>query len=223
MSAHVRIAPSLLAADFTRLGQQIQEAEAAGAELIHIDVMDGRFVPNLAMGPLIVEAARRSTSLPLDVHLMMIEPDHMLEDFATAGATTIHVHWETGFHLHRTLSHIKELGCRAGIAINPHTPALVLTEILHLVDVVLVMTVNPGYGGQRLLPETLPKLSQLRALIESSDLVIDRMVDGGINAETAASAVAAGANILVAGSSVFNHAFPVSEGIERLRASIRQI
>ncbi len=220
MSHHVRIAPSLLAADFTRLGQQIQEAEAAGAELIHIDVMDGRFVPNLAMGPLIVEAARRTTSLPLDVHLMMVEPDHMLADFAAAGATTIHVHWETGYHLHRTLSRIKELGCRAGIAINPHTPALVLTEILHLIDVVLVMTVNPGYGGQHLLPETLPKLSQVRALIESSDLSVDRMVDGGINAETAASAVAAGANILVAGSSVFNRGFSVREGIARLRAAV---
>jgi ribulose-phosphate 3-epimerase len=214
----IQVAPSILAADFTRLGTQIADAEAAGADLIHIDVMDGRFVPNLTMGPLVVEAARRATRLPLDVHLMMVEPDHLLEEFVKAGARTLHVHWETGFHLHRTLSKIKALGCRAGIAVNPHTPALVLTEVLSLVDIVLVMTVNPGFGGQAFIPETLDKIRQLRALIHSQEKAIDLMVDGGINVETAPSVVNAGANILVVGSAVFNPTHSIEEGITRLRA-----
>jgi ribulose-phosphate 3-epimerase len=214
----IQLAPSILAADFTRLGAQIADAEAAGADLIHIDVMDGRFVPNLTMGPLVVEAARRATRLPLDVHLMMVEPDHMLEEFVKAGASTLHVHWETGFHLHRTLSKIKALGCQAGIAVNPHTPALVLTEVLSLIDIVLVMTVNPGFGGQAFIPETLDKIRQLRALIQSQGKAIDLMVDGGINVETAPAVVNAGANILVVGSAVFNPTHSIEEGITRLRA-----
>jgi ribulose-phosphate 3-epimerase len=220
LAESIQIGPSILAADFTRLGAQLQDAEAGGADYIHIDVMDGRFVPNIAMGPLVVEAARRATSLPLDVHLMMIEPDHMLQAFTTAGAATIHVHWETGFHIHRTLSQIKALGCRAGIAINPHTPIGVLTEVLPLVDVVLVMTVNPGFGGQALIPQTLEKTRQARALIRRMQLSTDVMVDGGINEETAATAVEAGANMLVVGSAVFNHKFSVHDGIERIRSAV---
>ncbi len=221
MLDHIRIAPSILAADFTRLGQQIHDAQVAGAELIHVDVMDGRFVPNLTMGPLIVEAARRSTDLPLDVHLMMIEPENMIDAFVKAGASTLHIHWETGFHIHRTLSRIKELGCKAGIAINPHTPAIVLTEILPLVDAVLVMTVNPGFGGQTLIPETLTKVNQLRKLIDSQDLAISIAVDGGVNETTIGQVVAAGADTLVVGSAFFSTKFTPDQGMERLRTALQ--
>lgn len=217
MSAQIRIAPSLLAADFTRLGQQIEESEAAGADLFHIDVMDGRFVPTLSFGALIVDAARRTTSLPLDVHLMVVEPDHMFVDMAKAGATSISIHWETGYHLHRSLTRIKELGCRAGIAINPHTPALMLTEILPLIDQIIVMTVNPGYGGQKLLPETLPKIRQLRALVESENRPIDLLIDGGINVETVSPVIAAGGTVLIAGHSIFNRLHSIQEGMSRLQ------
>jgi len=220
LSDNIRIAPSILAADFTQLGQQIRDAQAAGAALIHIDVMDGQFAPNIAMGPLIVEAARRSTDLPLDVHLMIIEPDHMLNAFAEAGATSIHVHWETGFHLHRTLSRIKELGCRTSIAINPHTPVMVLSEILPLLDTVLVMTVNPGFGGQKLIPETLHKVTQLREMIDSQNLAIDVMVDGGINEATIGQVVDAGADVLVVGSGFFNSKFTPAQGMERLHTAL---
>ncbi len=217
MSETIHIGPSILSADFTRLGQQLSDAEAGGADYIHIDVMDGRFVPNISMGPLVVEAARRATTLPLDVHLMMVEPENMLSAFAKAGAATIHIHWETGFHIHRTLTQIKALGCRAGIAINPHTPVGVLTEILSLVDVILIMTVNPGFGGQSLIPQTLDKIRQTRALLRRMQLPTDLMVDGGINESTAAAAVEAGANMLVGGSAVYNSQYSVQEGIARLR------
>jgi ribulose-phosphate 3-epimerase len=223
LGAKIKIAPSILAADFTRLGEQIAEAEVAGADMIHIDVMDGRFVPNITMGVLVVEAAHRATQLPLDVHLMMVEPDHLLEDFAKAGAATIHVHWETGYHIHRTLSAIKELGCQVGIAINPHTPALVLTEILTIVDVVLVMSVNPGFGGQVLIPETLAKIRQLHALIESQERQIDIMVDGGINAQTVASVVEAGGSSLVVGSALFSSEHSVKTGMNRLHAALTAV
>jgi len=218
----IRIAPSILAADFTRLGEQLQDAEAAGADLIHIDVMDGRFVPNISMGPLVVEAARRSTRLPLDVHLMIVEPEHHLAAFAQAGADRISVHWEACPNLHRTLQTIRELGCGVGVAINPHIPASFLSEVLHLVDVVLVMTVNPGFGGQAFLPETLPKLRQLRAMIEASGRAVDLEVDGGIHAGTVAQVVAAGANVLVAGSAVFNAQDRVQQAIDRLRGVIQE-
>jgi ribulose-phosphate 3-epimerase len=168
VTSNIRIAASILAADFTRLGEQIQQAEAAGAGLIHIDVMDGQFVPNITMGPLVVEAARRVTNLPLDVHLMIIEPDHLLGAFAEAGADAITVHWEACPNLHRTLQAIKLLGCRAGVALNPHTPASFLSELMHMVNVINVMTVNPGFGGQVFLPETLPKIRQLRAMIAAA-------------------------------------------------------
>lgn len=214
----IQIAPSILAADFTRLGDQIREATAAGAGLIHIDVMDGRFVPNITMGSLVVAAARRSTALPLDVHLMIVEPDHLLESFAQAGANTISVHWEACIHLHRTLQAIKALGCRAGVAVNPHTPALLLQEIMHLVDTVIVMTVNPGFGGQSFLPEMLPKVRQIREM--AAGRAIDIEVDGGVNAETALACVEAGANVLIAGTSVFNSKFSVAQGMNALRSAL---
>jgi ribulose-phosphate 3-epimerase len=211
----IQIAPSILAADFTRLGEQVREAQAAGVERIHIDVMDGRFVPNITMGPLVVEAVRTATTLPLDVHLMIVEPDHMLEAFASAGATSISVHVEACPNLHRTLQAIHALGCRAGIAINPHTPALLLSEIMHMIDLILVMTVNPGFGGQSFLPETLPKIRTLRAMCQERS--IDIVVDGGVNEATAAAVAAAGANVLVAGSAVFNNRHSVKAGVETLR------
>jgi ribulose-phosphate 3-epimerase len=216
----IQIAPSILAADFTRLGEQIREAEAAGGDLIHIDVMDGRFVPNITMGPLVVEAARRSTKLPLDVHLMIVEPDHLLSDFAEAGASSINVHWEACPNLHRTLQAIKALGCGVGVAINPHTPADFLSEIMGLVDRILVMTVNPGYGGQVFLPETLLKIKRLREMITTTGREIALGVDGGVNTETVKSCVEAGANVLIAGTSVFNSKFTVQGGIATLRKAI---
>jgi ribulose-phosphate 3-epimerase len=211
------IAPSILAADFTRLGEQIRDAEHAGADLIHVDVMDGRFVPNISMGPMVVEAARRSTSLPLDVHLMIVEPDHLLGAFAEAGASRLTVHWETCPHLHRTLQTIREFGCSAGVALNPGTPAELLSEVLPLVDLVLVMTVNPGFGGQSFLPETLGKIARLRQMIDSRALGIRIEVDGGITGATAPRVVEAGASVLVAGTSVFNPRESVAEAIARLR------
>jgi ribulose-phosphate 3-epimerase len=216
----IRIAPSILAADFTRLGEQIAEAEAGGGALIHVDVMDGRFVPNITMGPLVVEAARRSTNLPLDVHLMIVEPERYVEAFAKAGADRITVHIEASPHLHRTLQSIRGLGCAAGVALNPHTPASSLSEIMHMLDVILVMTVNPGFGGQTFLPETLPKIAQLRAMIANSGRQIDLGVDGGIDTDTIKQVVNAGADVLVAGSSVFSDDFGVRDGIQLLQAAL---
>lgn len=220
MADMARIAPSILSADFTRLGEQVRAAEDAGAGLIHIDVMDGRFVPNITMGPLVVQAVRRVTRLPLDVHLMIVEPERHVARFAEAGADWISVHVEAGPHLHRTLMTIHELGCRAGVAINPHTPAAALSEVMHMIELVNVMTVNPGFGGQSFLTETLPKIERLRAMIVASGRDIDIEVDGGINTQTVAAVVQAGANVLVAGSSVFNPDFSVQAGIDALRAAL---
>lgn len=220
MADMARIAPSILSADFTRLGEQVRAAEDAGAGLIHIDVMDGRFVPNITMGPLVVQAVRRVTRLPLDVHLMIVEPERHVASFAEAGADWISVHVEAGPHLHRTLMSIHELGCRAGVAINPHTPAAALSEVMHMIELVNVMTVNPGFGGQSFLAETLPKIERLRAMIVASGRDIDIEVDGGINTQTVAAVVQAGANVLVAGSSVFNPDFSVQAGIDALRAAL---
>lgn len=217
MSNATQIAASILAADFSRLGEQVREAEQGGAGLIHIDVMDGQFVPNLTMGAVIVDAARRSTQLPLDVHLMMVEPDHLLADFATAGANRITVHIEACPNLHRTLQTIKSLGCKAGAALNPHTPASALSEVIHMLDVIIVMSVNPGFGGQAFLPEVLPKTRQLRQMITDSGRTIDLEIDGGVNTQTALTCVQAGVNVLIAGSSVYNPKFSVKAGIYALK------
>jgi ribulose-phosphate 3-epimerase len=223
-SPPLRIAPSILAADFTRLGEQIRQAEAAGADWVHIDVMDGHFVPSLSFGAIVVEAARRVTSLPLDVHIMVREPDHLLEGFAKAGASAITVHVEAITHLHRSLQSIRALGCQTGVALNPSTPAASLGEVLPLVDLVLVMTVNPGYGGQKFLPETLGKIRQLRHTLNERGLPqVELSVDGGISPETAPQAVAAGANVLVAGTAVFNPAFTVEQGVAQVRAAAAHV
>jgi ribulose-phosphate 3-epimerase len=215
----IRIAPSLLAADFTRLGEQVIAAEQAGADLIHIDVMDGRFVPNITMGPLIVEAVRRVTSLPLDVHLMIVEPERYVPMFAEAGANSIDVHVEASPNLHRTLQQIRDLGCRAGVALNPHTSANALSEIFDMVDVVVVMTVNPGFGGQPFLKSMMSKVARLRAMIGETRREIDLEVDGGVSVETAKYVVQAGANVLIAGSTIFNKKHSVQEGITALRSA----
>jgi ribulose-phosphate 3-epimerase len=199
----LRIAPSILASDFSRLGEEIRAVEAAGADWIHIDVMDGHFVPNLTIGPGIVEAARRCTDLPLDVHLMIETPDRYVGDFAAAGADTIGVHVEACPHLHRSIQTIKEAGVRACAVINPATPASALEPILSEVDQVLVMTVNPGFGGQKFIRSALSAVKQIRAWIQERDLNVDVEVDGGITADTIGEAAQAGANAFVAGTAVF--------------------
>jgi ribulose-phosphate 3-epimerase len=203
MSSAVRIAPSILSADLGRLADEIHDAEAAGADWIHVDVMDGRFVPNITLGPIVVAAARRATKLPLDVHLMIVEPERYLEDFAEAGADVISVHEEASVHLQRTLSKIRSLGKRAGVVLNPHTPETALDYVLEDADVVLVMSVNPGFGGQSFLPSQLRKLSALRQRIDARGLPIDLEVDGGVSPATARQVVEAGARVLVAGNAVF--------------------
>lgn len=199
----LRIAPSILASDFSRLGEEIRAVEAAGADWIHIDVMDGHFVPNLTIGPGIVEAARRCTDLPLDVHLMIETPDRYVGDFAAAGADTIGVHVEACPHLHRSIQTIKEAGVRACAVINPATPASALEPILSEVDQVLVMTVNPGFGGQKFIRSALSAVKQIRGWIQERDLDVDIEVDGGITADTIGEAAQAGANAFVAGTAVF--------------------
>jgi ribulose-phosphate 3-epimerase len=198
----VLIAPSILAADFTRLGDQVKEATEAGADMFHIDIMDGRFVPNISMGPMVVEAVKRVTNLPLDVHLMIVEPERYIPAFIAAGASSISVHLEASPHLHRTLQVIRESGCRAGVAINTHSPAQLLHEIIGMVDIINVMTVNPGFGGQSFLPETMPKIAQLKAMAGDRHSPVDIEVDGGINAETVSSVVESGANVLVIGTAI---------------------
>jgi ribulose-phosphate 3-epimerase len=219
----IHLAPSILAADFARLGEQVQDAEANGASMIHIDVMDGQFVPNITMGAMVVEAVRRVTQLPLDVHLMIVQPANHIEAFARAGADRITVHYEADPHLHRTIMTIKALGCMAGVAINPHIPALAIDAILPFVDQVNVMTVNPGFGGQEFIHEMMSKVADIHAMIGNLRHHIDLQVDGGINTQTAMSAAQAGANILVVGSAVFNHQFSVTEGINRLKQALATI
>lgn len=218
----IRVAPSILAADFTKLGEQVRDAEAGGADVIHIDVMDGRFVPNITMGPLVVAAVRRVTQLPLDVHLMIVEPERHIQAFADAGATTLSIHPEVCPNLHRVLLQIREAGCRVGVAINPHTPTSMLREILYLLDQVIIMTVNPGFGGQEFIPQTLPKIAEVLAMVGDSHRAIDIEVDGGINYDTAFAAAQAGANVLIAGSVIFNADHSVAEGIRILRDAIKQ-
>jgi len=218
----VKIAPSILAADFARLGAQVIEAEQAGADRIHVDVMDGHFVPNLSMGAPIVQALRRVTHLPLETHLMISDPDSFLEEFAEAGSDSLLVHWEGNNNLHRTVQRAKALGKRVGVVINPATPAAVLEEILSDVQQVLVMTVNPGFGHQHFIHTTLPKIGRVRQMIERIKPGCDLEVDGGIDAETAPLTVAAGANVLVAGSAIFGDNGGVAAAMKRLGDSIKR-
>ncbi|HEX9020007.1 MAG TPA: ribulose-phosphate 3-epimerase [Nitrospirota bacterium] len=216
MTRTIKVAPSILSADFSRLGAEIQAAEAAGADIIHVDVMDGHFVPNITIGPLIVEAARKSTKLPLDVHLMITNPELYVADFARAGADYITVHVETAFHLNRLVQSIREhKGVKAGVALNPATPPSSLEYALADLDMVLVMSVNPGFGGQSFIPSALDKIRQLRKRIDALGLTAEIEVDGGVKPENAARIVEAGADILVAGSAVF--------GAKDYRAAIRGI
>lgn len=215
----IKIAASILASDFARLGEQIGEAEAGGADYIHVDVMDGHFVPNITLGPVVVKAIRPVTSLPLDVHLMIETPERYVEDFAVAGADIITVQQEACNHLHRVVELIKGFKKKAGVAINPATPVQMLDEILPFIDLVLVMTVNPGFGGQSFI-ETMPrKIGAMRQMIDARGLNIELEVDGGINPETAPRAVRAGARVLVAGSAVFLGPSGIKESIHKLRAS----
>jgi ribulose-phosphate 3-epimerase len=215
----VKLAPSILAADFARLGDQVAEAEHAGADRIHVDVMDGHFVPNLSMGPPIIRSLRKATRLPLEAHLMISNPDFFVEEFAQAGADSFLVHWEGNNDLSRTVQRIKALGKRAGVAINPATPATVLEEILQDLDQVLVMTVNPGFGHQHFLHTTLPKITRARQMIDQIKPGCGLEVDGGLDATTAPLAVAAGADVLVAGSAIFNDSEGVAAAMQRLRAA----
>ena len=217
----IKIAPSILAADFRRLDEQIQQAESGGADWLHLDVMDGHFVPNISFGPLVVEAVRKVTELPLDVHLMIEAPDRYLADFRQAGADVISVHVEACTHLHRTLSEIKNLGARAGVVLNPATPAVLVEPVLGEVDLVLVMSVNPGFGGQKFIPGVTSKIETLARLIAASGRAVDLEVDGGIDATTAPVVAEAGANVLVAGSAIFGKP-DIPAAIAEIRQAVTQ-
>ncbi len=217
----VRIAPSILACDFARLGEELAAVESAGADWIHVDVMDGHFVPNLTLGPPIVEAVRRSTSLPLDVHLMIEEPERSIADYVKAGADTVGVHAETCPHLHRSVAQIKEAGARACVVLNPATPAQAIDMVLADVDQVLLMTVNPGFGGQSFIGGVMPKLATLRRWVDEQDLRVDLEVDGGVALGTIGQAAAAGADVFVAGTAVFG-AEDYAQAISALRGEAEQ-
>lgn len=214
----VIIAPSILSADFARLGEEVRALETAKADWVHVDVMDGRFVPNITLGPPIVAALRKVTKLPLDCHLMIVEPERYVDDFAKAGADVISVHVEACVHLHRTLSHIRSLGKRAGVVVNPSTSEESLKYVYDVADLVLVMSVNPGFGGQSFIESALPKIERIRKAIDASGRAIDLQVDGGVNEETAPRVVSAGANVLVAGNAVFSKP-SYAEAIARLRGA----
>jgi len=216
------LAPSILSADFTHLGADLAACEAAGADWIHVDVMDGHFVPNITLGPLVVQACRRATRLPLDVHLMIEKPESMLEAFAKAGADRLTVHVETCPHLHRTIQQIRSLGVKAGVTLNPSTPALMLQEVLPYVDLVLVMTVNPGFGGQSFIAEMLPKIAGFRRTLDETGSAAWLEVDGGVSEKTIPALLQAGATAFVAGNAVFNHPQGLQAGIKSLRAALAQ-
>ena len=221
MKSHkIQLAPSILSADFSRLGEQVAEATQAGADYIHVDVMDGHFVPNLTIGAPVVAAIRRWTNLPLDVHLMIEAPETKVKQFSDAGADIITVHVEACSHIHRTVQIVKGLGIKAGVSLNPATSIDMLGEILPDLDLVLVMTVNPGFGGQAFIEGMLDKIARLRAELDRRGLAAELEVDGGINAEIAPRAVKAGARILVAGAAVFSSEQTVKEALEKIRASL---
>lgn len=217
----VEIAPSILSADFRRLGEQLSLVEGAGASYIHVDVMDGHFVPNLTVGPFIVKWVRKATSLPIDVHLMIENPDQLIGEFAGAGANLISVHPEATYHLHRTLNLIRSLGCQAGVVLNPATPVTIVEEVLESIDYVLVMSVNPGFGGQEFISSSFDKVRRLRNILKSRGVPARIEIDGGIGPANAAEVVAAGAEILVAGSSIFGAPDPAS-AVKRLFAAANE-
>lgn len=213
------LSPSLLSADFTRLGEQISKLERAGADWLHIDVMDGHFARNISMGPLVVEACSSITSLPIDVHMMIENPELYIPDFVEAGANIITVHIETGFHPFRTIQLIRSLGCKPGIALNPGTSFAAISELIPIVDMVLVMGTNPGFSGQTFLPQMLEKIKTIRK--ENHDLLIQ--VDGGMNFETIPAALNAGANVIVAGNAIFNHLEGIEEGVRTIKSMFMKI
>ncbi|MBK8900869.1 MAG: ribulose-phosphate 3-epimerase [Anaerolineaceae bacterium] len=222
----VKIAPSILAADFTRLGEQVSEAIAGGADWLHVDIMDGRFVPNISFGPLVVEAIRplaAAANIPLDVHLMIAEPERYLEDFAKAGASRLTVHVEATHHLHRTVQAIKELGVKAGVTLNPATPLATLEEIIPDVDLILIMSVNPGFGGQSYIPQSTAKIRRLRQMLTERRSNAWLEVDGGISAKNTAEVVAAGATALVAGSAIFRGEKTIADNISEMKNIARTV
>lgn len=217
MKSNVKIAPSILSADFSCLKEQVKQVEEAGADLIHIDIMDGRFVPNITAGPIIVEAVRKATSLPLDVHLMIVEPEKHIEAFIDSGADYLAVHFEASIHLNRTLNKIKDSGLNTGVVVNPSTALCNIEEVLPIIDYVLIMSVNPGFGGQKFIPEVLDKIKKCRKMIDVGKFNCLIEVDGGVNTENISSIVDAGADILVAGYSVFGKA-NIKEALRELKA-----
>ncbi len=216
----IKIAPSILSADFAKLGEDIKDVELGGADYIHVDVMDGHFVPNITIGPLIVDAIRPITDLPLDVHLMIENPDRYIDAFAKAGADIITVHVEACPHLHRTIQLIKSTGVKAGVVLNPHTPVSTIQHVIEDIDMVLLMTVNPGFGGQSFIHSVLPKIREVADLVAEKNLDVEIEIDGGVNPETAKLCVEAGANVLVAGSAIYNQK-DRAEAIQAIRNSVK--
>jgi ribulose-phosphate 3-epimerase len=222
-SRPVRIAPSILSADFSTLGEQVRAASDAGVDYIHCDVMDGHFVPPITFGPLVIEAVRRATSVPIDVHMMVESPERYVDDIARAGATFFTAHIEATRHIHRVVQSVKAAGMKAGVAINPGTPASAIEAILPDVDLILVMSVNPGWGGQPFISETLEKVRKLRSMIDARSLDTELEIDGGIAETTITAAVEAGADVLVAGSAIYNEREPIAVAVARLRRAIERV